>query len=82
MRLGFSVPWAFKMGQFHLQKLILSQNVSTFLTLILGSPIPNYPIERKALRQYMGKRNSPKMEETQGFMYLGYSNWIICRLLS
>ena len=33
-------------------------------------------------RHYVRKRNSPKMEETQGFMYLGYSTWIICKLLS
>ena len=24
----------------------------------------------------------PKVDETQGFLYLGYSNWTICRLLS
>ena len=30
----------------------------------------------------MGKRNSPKVNEIQGFLTLGHSNWTICRLLS
>ena len=30
----------------------------------------------------MGKGNSSKVNETQGFLTLGHSNWIICSLLS
>ena len=29
-----------------------------------------------------GKRNHPKVNETQGFLTLGHSNWTICSLLS
>ena len=29
-----------------------------------------------------GKGNHPKVNEIQGFLYLGHSNWTICSLLS
>ena len=30
----------------------------------------------------IGKGNEPKMNETKGFLTLGYSNWTICSLLT
>ena len=43
----------------------------------VGSPISYYPREWK-----WEKGIHPKLDETQGFLYLGHSNWTICSLLS
>ena len=71
------VPGAFKLDYLQPVKLILSPNLSIILIFILGSPIPYYPREWK-----WEKGIHPKMDEPQGFLYLGHSNWTICSLLS
>ena len=82
---GISALLAFKVDHLQPVKLILSQQFSTFLPFILGGPIPYYPRERKkgsSSGRKWGKGNHPKVNETQGFLYLGHSNWTICSLLS
>ena len=68
----------------HSLKLILFQNVSTFSPFILGGPIFYYPRERNWREQgmKMGKRESPKGNNTQGFLTLENSNWNLCSLWS
>ena len=44
---GVSDPGEFDWEHMHHVKLILSLNLSTFLTFILGAPISYYPRERK-----------------------------------
>ena len=68
-----------------LAMLVLSQHFSSFLPLILGGPIPYHPkLQREKGRKEqglkMGKGKSPKVNETQGFLTLGHSNWTICSL--
>ena len=82
---GASVLGAFKLDHLQHVKLILFQNFSIFLPFILGGPIPYYPRERKkgsSRGRKWGKGNHPKVNETQGFQYLGHSNWTICSLLN
>ena len=75
---GISVLWAFKLDHLKPVELILSPKFSIILIFILGSPIPYYPREWKLEIGIL-----PKMDETQGFLYvLGEnSNWTICRML-
>ena len=70
-------PGAFKLDHLQLVKLILFQNFPTFLTFILGRPIPYCPRGRK-----MRKRDSPKNGWGTGVSVLGTSNWTICSLLT
>ena len=80
-----SVLWAIKLDHLQPVELILSQYISTFLTFILGGPIPYYPRERKRGKSRgwkWGKGIHSKLNETQGFLYLGHSNLTICSLLS
>ena len=82
---GVSVFGAFKLDHLKPVKLLMCQNISRFLTFILGAPISYYPRERKrgsSMGWKWEKGIHPKVNETQGFQYLGYSNWTICSLLS
>ena len=66
-------------------KLISFQKISTFWPFILGGPIPYYPRERRkgsSRGRKWEKGNHPKVDETQGFQYLGHSKWTICSLLN
>ena len=75
----------FKLDHLQPVRLILSHKFSIFLSFILGGPIPYYPRERKkgsSRGRKWGKGNHPKVNEKQGFLYLGHSNWTICSLLS
>ena len=38
--------------------------------------------ERKEQGQKIGKGMSSKMDNTKGFLTLGYSNWTVCSLLN
>ena len=73
---GVSVPWAFKLDHLQPVELILFHNFSNFLIFILGSPFLITPESGK-----WEKGIHPKMDETQGFLYLGlgHSNWTILR---
>ena len=62
------VPW-----NFHLPDLYTGG--SQFL-------LPQREEERKEQGLKLGKGNSPKVNETQGFLTLGQSNWTICSLLN
>ena len=73
------VVGAFKLDHLLPVKQILFHKFSAFLTFILGSPIPYYPRE-KGLEMRKGIHS--KLNVTQGFLYLGHSNWTICSLLS
>ena len=82
---GVSVLWALKLDHLQPVKLILFQYFFNFLPFILGSPIPYYPRERKEGRGsgwIWEKGIPPKVNETQGFLTLGRSNWTICSLFS
>ena len=76
---GVSVPGAFKLDHLEPVKPILFPKFNNFFTFILERPILITP-ERGWLK--MRKWNSSEMDETQGFQYLGHSNWTICSLLS
>ena len=82
---GDSVHGAFKMDYLQHAKLISFQKISTFWPFILGGPIPYYPRERRkgsSRGRKWEKGNHPKVDETQGFQYLGHSNWTIWSLLN
>ena len=66
-----SVLGAIKLEHLMPVELILFQKISTFLSFILGGPISYYPRERKK------GWSRGKVSETQGFLYLGNSNWNI-----
>ena len=75
---GVLVPGAFKLDHFQPVELILFQNYSIFLTFILGGQISYYSRERKkgGRRGWKWEKgNHPKVNEKQGFLYLGHSNW-------
>ena len=77
---GVSDPGAFKLDHLQPVQLILFHEISNFLPFILGSPIPYYPRERKEGRgrgRIWEKEIPPNVNETQGFLYLGHSNWTI-----
>ena len=52
-------------------------NFSNYLIFILGSPFRITPERGK-----WEKGIHPKTDETQGFLYLGHSNWTICSQLT
>ena len=82
---GVSVPGAFKLDHLQPVQLILLPNFPTFLSFILGGPISYYPSERKkgSSRGWKWEKGiHTKVNETQGFQYLGHSNWTICSLFS
>ena len=82
---GVSHLGEFKLDHLLPIKMILFKNIFSFLPFILGYPISYYPRERKEGRSRgweWGKGNHPKVNETQGFLTLGHSNWIICSLLN
>ena len=64
---GVCDPEAFKIDHLQPVKLILFQNFTTLLILILGRPIPYYPRER----QEIGKGIQPKREWGTGVSVLG-----------
>ena len=60
-----------------------SRKFSTFLPFILGRSnylLPQREEERKGQGQKIRKGIHSKVDETQGFLYLGLSNWTICSL--
>ena len=73
------MPGAFKLDHLQQFKPILFPKFSNFFIFILERPILITP-ERGWLK--MRKKNSPKMDGTEGFLCLGHSNWTICSLLS
>ena len=75
---GVSVPGALNWTICRLLSQLCSSNFPTF-ALLYWRPIL-ITQERGTLK--MGKGNSPKMDEIQGFLYLRHSNWTICSLLS
>ena len=81
---GVSVFGAFKLDQLQPAKLTLLQTISTFLTFILEAPITRERERKKGSSRgwKWGKGNHPKVDETQGFLYLRHLNWTICGLLS
>ena len=74
-------PWGIQTGPFAACQAYFCPKCFHLLPFILRGPISNYPRERKEGRK-VAKRNLPKVNETQGFLYLGQSNWTICSLLS
>ena len=72
-------PGAFKLNHLQPVKPIVFPKFCNFFILILGSPILITP-ERKADNGKM--EFSQSKSETQGFKWLGHSNWTICSVLS
>ena len=81
-------PRAFKLGHLQPVKLILSHRFSTFLLSLNKAPLINHfllPQREEGRTEQglkMGKGNSSKVNETQGFVTLGHSNWAIYSLLN
>ena len=62
---------------------LCSENFPPFFPATHNKPFLITPERgRKDQEQKMGKGNYPMVNETQGFVTLGYSNWTICSLLS
>ena len=76
---GVSVLGAFKLDYLQPVKRILSQNVSKFLTFILGLPASHFLLPQKGESEEKG---FPKKWMRHNFQYLGHSNRTICSLLS
>ena len=77
---GLLYTWgAFELDHLLPVELNMFQKMSALLIFILESPIPYYPRERG---WRMRKGIHSKVNETQGFQYLGHSNWTICSLLN
>ena len=68
--------WAFKLDHLRPLELILFNEFSDF-DHYSGAPISYYPREGE-----MRKGIHSEMDETQGILYLGHSNWTICGLWS
>ena len=83
---GVYDPGAFKLDHLQPVKQILFQNISHFYPISNSKPIiftPETGMEEEAgLGLNMRKGNSPKVNETQGLLTLGQSNWTICSLLN
>ena len=81
---GVSVLGGSKLDHLQPTKQILFQYFHTILTFLLGAPISYYPRGRRrgsSRGLKWGKGIHPKVNETQGFQYLGDPNWTICSLL-
>ena len=76
----------FKLDHFQPFELILFEKISTLLPSYWGSHFL-FPLIERGKKEGAGaengkKGNHPKMDDTQGFLHLGHSNWTICSLLS
>ena len=83
---GVSDLMAFKLDHLQTVKLILFRKMSTLLFslpyIINHFLLPQREEGRKGQGLKRGHGNSRKVNETQGFLTLGHSNWTICSLLS
>ena len=71
-----SVLWAIKLDHLQPVELILSQYISTFLTFILGGPIPYYPRERKRWKSRpAGAENGEKGFTKNWRRHRGFCTW-------
>ena len=76
---GFPVPGAFKLDHLEHIKPLLFPYFCNFCTFILGS---HFLLPQRTNNGERGILPTSKLNETEGFQYLGHSNWTICSPLS
>ena len=73
------MPGTSKLDHLHPFKPLLFLELSNFFTFILGG---QFLLPQRANKRKKGIHPTLKLDETEGFLCLGHSNWTICSLLS
>ena len=76
---GFSVLGTFKLDHLYPIRPILLKQIFNFFTFILGS---QFLLPQRANNGEEGILPTSKLNEIEGFQYLGHSNWTNCSPLS